>query len=88
MKLVQVEIPKLVYWPLKVLLCIGAAYSLYTIAIDIDNGTITRRGIAYYLEAEPRTFYINLVKRFVIFSVLIWFGTSGTRKKEVSSNGN
>ncbi len=88
MSLVKVELPKSIYWPLKILLCIAAAYVFYQVLADINDGFITRRGIVYSLESEPRSFYINIIKRFVIFAVLVWFGTSGTRKKEISSNGN
>ncbi|MDG6100146.1 hypothetical protein EXU34_22045 [Alteromonas sp. ZYF713] len=88
MNLVKVELPKSLYWPLKILLCVAAAYVFYQIMADINDGFITRRGIVYSLESEPRSFYINITKRFVIFAVLVWFGTSGTRKKVIPSNGN
>ncbi|MEW9798884.1 hypothetical protein [Alteromonas sp. CYL-A6] len=88
MKLVQVAIPKSLFWPLKIFFCIAAAYVFYRIMIDVRDGFIIRRGIEYSLESEPRSFYINIVMRFGIFALLVWFGTSGTYKKEVSSNGN
>ena len=88
LNLVKVELPKSFYWPLKILLCVAAAYVFYQIMADINDGFITRRGIVYSLESEPRSFYINIAKRFVIFAALIWFGTSGTRKKVISSSGN
>ena len=88
LNLLTVELPKSLYWPLKILLCVAAAYVFYEIMADINEGFITRRGIVYSLESEPRSFYINVIKRFVIFAALVWLGTSGTRKKEVSSNGN
>ena len=88
MNLVKIELPKSLYWPFKILLCVAAAYVFYQIMADINDGFITRRGIVYSLESEPRSFYINITERFVIFAALIWFGTSGTRKKVISSNGN
>ena len=88
LNLVKVELPKPLCWPLKILLCVAAAYVFYQIIADINDGFIIRRGIVYSLESEPRSFYINIAKRFVIFAALIWFGTSGTRKKVISSSGN
>jgi len=88
LSLVTVELPESVYWPLKILFCVAAAFVFYQIMADINDGFVIRRGVVYSLESEPRIFYINIIKRFVIFAVLVWFGTSGTRKKVVPSTGN
>lgn len=56
--------------------------------VDINDGFIIWRGFVYFLELEFWIFYINIVKCFVIFVVLIWFGILGISKKVILSSGN
>ena len=63
LSLVTVELPESVYWPLKILFCVAAAYVFYQIMADINDGFVIRRGVVYSLESEPRSYFrgISLV---------------------------
>ena len=88
MRLIQIKVLNPLLWPLKLILLTLAGWIFYELALDIESGQLIRRGITYTLENEPRSFYINILKRFVIFSVLVWFGTSGLIGKGRNGNCN
>lgn len=73
----RIRLPKTLAWSLKLLAMLLFAYFLYDVYVDFSREFIVRRGWQYTLEEDPRSFYINIIKRVTISFACLYLAIWG-----------
>lgn len=73
----RIKLPKTLAWSLKLLAMLLFAYFLYDVYVDISREYVVRRGWQYTLDEDPRSFYINIIKRVTISFVCLYLAIWG-----------